>query len=470
MTPILSLLLVHDQFFSKPGIAAPSAHPLRLAIERHKARLQAEFTRARLRRKCSSVVDLKTHLLVEKPPAYRSQPRWVRINTLKTTLSQELDSVFGGYRSTATLNEVAKSDGTAKVLAVDHNIPELIALPPGADVTKTEAYRDGRLILQDKASCFPAFLLVGEKDDLPSITDCVDGCAAPGNKTSHLAALLHSNGKSGCKIHACERDPKRSKILQTMMQRSGADTVMVHAACDFLKLDPHESQYRTVTHLLLDPSCSGSGIIGREDVPSLMLPVDPKAQKTQATIAPDSSRKRKRNHETHVADQTPAEDAIAVEETREAAPDSARLQRLSHLQAKIVEHALSFPAARRVAYSTCSVHAEENEAVVAQVLVSASVQKRGWRLLRREEQVPGLRVWQHRGIPESNAEGHPDRPALTQQEREACIRCHPGDAEGTMGFFVCCFVRAPAGDVKQHVLDIKTTSPPGSDSWEGFTD
>ncbi|EXJ83553.1 hypothetical protein A1O1_07176 [Capronia coronata CBS 617.96] len=456
LTPTLSLLLIHDHFFSKGGIAASSNHILRQAIERHKARLHAEFTKARLRRKCATLDELKQHLLTERPSVHRSQPRWVRINTLKSNINEQLATTFNGFRTDATIAEVAASPNTAKVLAIDETIPDVLALPPEADFTKTEAYKLGKLILQDKASCFPAYLLVGKPDDDTAIGDCIDGCAAPGNKTSHLAALLGGLGNTAHKIYACERDATRSKTLRTMMQRSGADSVKVLFGQDFLALDPGSSKYQNVTHLLLDPSCSGSGIVGREDVPSLALPLDPRAQKTQTGKAEATSKKRKRGREEVQHVRMVEDGPTDAEETMEAAPDMERLQKLSGLQTRIVEHALSFPAATRVTYSTCSIHVEENEAVVSRVLASEIARSRGWRVLRREEQPDGLRAWEHRGVADPAVVGS---PALDEEQLQACIRCYPGHEEGTMGFFVCGFVRAEEGGTGLEETD---------DSWEGF--
>ena len=362
----------------------------------------------------------------------------------------------------ASITEVAGALGAEKVLAIDHNVPDLIALPPDVDVTKTPGYESGIIILQDKASCFPAYLLVGVDNDGNSVGDCIDACAAPGNKTSHLAALLSrsSESKSKSKIYACERDPKRSKTLETMMERSGAGTVVVKAECDFLTLDPHHRQFNKVTHLLLDPSCSGSGILGREDMPALALPDDTKANNHMP-----KSKKRKRNSDGAKPVETTNTTSTEDEETRDTTVDKERLRKLSNLQTRIVEHALSFPAAVRVTYSTCSVHVEENEAVVARVLASTVAKERGWHLLQRDKQVSGLRSWPHRGISRSEL---PMGEALDLQEKnlEACIRCHPGDAEGTMGFFVCCFVRS-APEQSQQAAD---NSIDEAVSWEGFND
>ncbi|KIX94787.1 uncharacterized protein Z520_09477 [Fonsecaea multimorphosa CBS 102226] len=464
LTPLLSLLLVHDHFFSKNGLAAPSAHPLRQAIDRNKTRLQAEFTKARLRRRCTTLDELRRSLLAESPRVYRSQPRWVRINTLKTSLAQELATTFEGYQSVATITEVTNAFATEKVLAIDRHVPNLVALPPEADVTKTQAYKAGELILQDKASCFPAYMLVGERESSPDIGDCIDACAAPGNKTSHLAALLAENGKTESKLFACERDSHRSKTLFSMMQKSGSEAVTVQPSCDFLTLSPRDVKYKRVTHLLLDPSCSGSGIVGREDVPSLTLPVDPRSEKTHPSTSQKTSRKRKREHDSNEAMNNTSE----AEETKEVALDSTRLLKLSNLQTMIVEHALSFPAAVRVTYSTCSIHVEENEAVVSRVLQSAAAKEGRWRLLRREEQACGMRGWAHRGI--AVTDGVASRlSALSEEDREACIRCHPGDDEGTMGFFVCCFVRSPLETTPQSTGEAGETQD-GQESWEGFSD
>jgi putative methyltransferase len=92
-----------------------------------------------------------------------------------------------------------------------------------------------------------------------------------------------------------------------------------------------------------------------------------------------------------------------------------------------LKHALSFPSAERVVYSTCSHHAEENERVVTTVL-SETI---GWRVLDRNEQSSGLRSWHRRGLLEECRS-----PAIA----EGCIRCEKG-TDGTIGFFAVAFVR-----------------------------
>ncbi|KAG7290646.1 hypothetical protein NEMBOFW57_000649 [Staphylotrichum longicolle] len=327
LTPALSILLVHDLLLAKKGIALPASHGLRVTVEKHKARLQSEFTRARIRRKCPTVDALRAMVDAELGPAH---PRWIRVNTLKSTLDEQLDTTFKGFEMVPTVEEVMASASTGKkVICLDGHVPNLIAASPGVDFTKTEAYKAGALILQDKASCFPAYLL----DPRPEDGDIIDACSAPGNKTTHLAGILHERGfAEGQRILAFEKDKHRAKTLERMVATAGSSHVtLIHPGHDFLKTNPNSPEFRSVGALLLDPSCSGSGIVGRDDTPEFHLPSSPSSL-----------------------------------------------------------HAFAFPPARKVTYSTCSVHAAENEGVVLAALASDVARVRGWR-------VRGLREWDVRG-------------------------------------------------------------------------
>lgn len=74
----------------------------------------------------------------------------------------------------------------------DAHIENLLLFPPQARLIDTPEYSDGRVILQDKASCFPAFVLAPPVHPRSVI---IDATAAPGNKTSHLSALMGNQGK-----------------------------------------------------------------------------------------------------------------------------------------------------------------------------------------------------------------------------------------------------------------------------------
>lgn len=357
-------------------------------------------------------------------------PRWIRINTLKSSLKDQLATTFQEYSAADFVQEVFK--GAGKLVYVDENIPNLVAVSPRFDFAKCEAYKSGALILQDKASCFPAYLL----DPQPEDGDAIDGCAAPGNKTTHLAAIMGGNS-SAASIHAFERDEKRAKTLEKMVRTAGSDDfTYVHASQDFLKVDPLNQQFSNVGTILLDPSCSGSGIVGRDDMPELHLPtaagakLPGKALKKGPVPAP---KKRKREEEPQEPEKVLIDDDGNTTVAASEKDLETRLEALSSFQLKILLHAFEFPAARRITYSTCSVHAEENEQVVIKALGSDIGRQRGWRILPREAQISGMKTWPIRGqIDAADGDSH---------VADACIRAHKDDGHGVMGFFVAAFER-----------------------------
>lgn len=475
-------------------------------MERHKARLKAEFTKIRVRRGCASIEQLKAAITREKRLADGTShfvyPRWVRINNIRTTLEEQLSTTFKSYRRVNSLAQLASEDEVESRkpeprLFIDPNIPDLVAVPFGADFTASSAYKNGEIILQDKASCFPAYLLLGDRGPSdPWEGDLIDGCAAPGNKTTHLASLMAKQHKDSTnnkqRIFSMDASTMRSKTLQKMVGLAGADSVTVLQGQDFLALDPEDERFENVTGLLLDPSCSGSGIIGRDDVPQFTLPT-PAVSK-----APKSHGKKRKRPDND--DEVDGEQSKATVGVPQAAPtdendildgtiDPDRLTKLSSIQARIVEHALSFPNATHVTYSTCSIHLIENEGVVARILSSQVAQERGWRLLRRDEQPDGLRRWNKRGVreelPAQGETGPSGTVDLPDEALDACIRSWQGDAEGLGGFFVAGFVRDP--DHVAPVLSAKKRERPREhdkqdkndqnedtdeedDDWEGFSD
>jgi putative methyltransferase len=430
---------------AKRGIAIPATHGLRTSIERHKARLSAEFTKSRIRRKLSSVEALKAHVEAglenTSDNSQALHPRWVRVNTLKTTLEDQLESTFAGLERALTV-EAVRQRGSRNIF-IDDNIPNLVAVSPNVDLSKSEAYKSGAIIFQDKASCFPAYLL----DPRSADDDIIDSCAAPGNKTTHLAAISQSHQPDPVqgfqKIHAFERNHGRADTLKKMVNLAGSDTLTsIYAGHDFLKANPEASDFKKVSALLLDPSCSGSGIIGRDDMPELHLPVlkqsapsSKNSKNKKHTKLPDptkETRKRKREDFNEDLDVMVDDDGMvtAVDTVDEL---NARLTALSKFQLELLLHAFKFPSARKITYSTCSIHAQENEQVVLQALKSSIAKEKGWRLLKRADQIRGLREWPVRGDIEA-AEGDAGIA-------DDCIRANKGDKHGTMGFFLAGFVR-----------------------------
>lgn len=411
----------------------PQSHGLRQSIERHKGRLSSELTLARLRRKAPTIEALREQINRESAGEEANYPRWVRVNTLRSTVEDQLETTFSTFTQTGSLQDVTTKGG--KNVLIDPHVPNLLAVTQGVDLTKTEAYISGKLILQDKASCFPAYLL----DPKIETGDVVDACAAPGNKTTHLAAIIesHQSEYQGPEqsIFAFEKDSRRARTLEKMVKTAGSRKMTkIGLGQDFLKVDPQDEKYAKVGGLLLDPSCSGSGIVGRDSMPEVHMPEPYDASKKGAPKSAQGGSKKRKHKETEDAPQNVMIDDEGNETVVKSEKDlKARLDALSAFQLTLLLHAFEFPAAEIITYSTCSIHSEENETVVMKALASDVARRCGWQILKRDAQVTGIREWPVRGVPE-HCSGD-------EEVAEGCIRSYKDDGRGVMGFFVAGFVR-----------------------------
>ena len=390
----LLALLVHDLIFSTRGRIESGKHPIKEAVLAHKTRLQAEFIKLKLKYKVKSVDELPTKESDDETPV-----RWFRINTIKI----DVDRFYKKHPFFSTLQPVNRFQDLTKsgLIYADDHIPNLFGLHPKEKLSLTEAYKLGEVIIQDRSSCFPAHILNHNKEHVKVI----DACAAPGNKTSHAASYLPNDEEAV--VYAVERDAKRVGILRTMSDRAlgkSKKKLIQVLHNDFTKINPDD--FADVTGLIVDPSCSGSGIFGR---------------------------------------------ASDEEESNDQ-----RLEKLASFQVAIMKHALSFPSARKVVYSTCSIHAEENERVVIDLLSDSQVQSQGWKLASREEVLPS---WERRGV-ESEFVALSRDPEVCKQMAGGCVRSNPKE-DGGIGFFAACFIREETNNADENENEDK-------DEWAGF--
>ncbi|KAI0243538.1 hypothetical protein L0F63_005398 [Massospora cicadina] len=374
----LLLVLLHDLLFRRRGIQAPDG-PIKQMILAHQPRFKAELDKIRRTRGALSNSEL-----IEGSTKNRvAIPRYVRVNTILTSTDAVIASFSKVGYELVTLANIDWRDKRSLWICRDPHVDDVLWLPPGTDLHKHPLVTSGNIILQDKASCFTAFVLKPKAG-----SHVIDACAAPGNKTSHLAMLMGNSGT----IWALDLDARRLNTLRALTQRAKASIIQpMHA--NFLELDVNSPQFEKVESILLDPSCSGSGIVNRLD---------------------------------------------ALVDSSEAAT---RLLSLAAFQIKMIEHALKFPNVRRVAYSTCSIHALENEDVVATILASHGEH---WHLQ------PALPSWPRRGIASAR---------LNQEQAKCLVRCDPTQ-DATNGFFVALFERKGLGPSATPITDARPSAVP----------
>ncbi|KAH7055420.1 S-adenosyl-L-methionine-dependent methyltransferase [Linnemannia elongata] len=378
LTRSLALLLLHDLLMQSRGIQASDAWPMKQAVMRHKARLKAEFVKAKIKvgAKKDGLIEGEEELLL---------PRYVRVNLLMKTPQQVIDAFIADGWTFLPEPPSPPAPPPANTFHRDEHLDFMLVFPPKSDLHLHPLYVSGVLILQDKASCFPAAILAPPKNAY-----VIDGCAAPGNKTSQLAMGMGNGGK----IIACDLDLRRLNILKRLTTKAGCTNITA-LNTSFLTLDTTTPDNSKVSHILLDPSCSGSGIINRLD---------------------------------HLVD------AAAAEEKKKE-----RLLSLGEFQVECVSKAMTFPNVRKISYSTCSIYAEENEHVVTTLL------KKHWPTWKLTPRSKVLPTWHRRGYPSEVC----DIPGLvsTDEDRakiaDCVVRAVPGGPDGDLmnGFFVACFER-----------------------------
>jgi 16S rRNA (cytosine967-C5)-methyltransferase len=126
-------------------------------------------------------------------------------------------------------------------------LPEGLVVEGRFDAHAHELWRDGAYVAQSRAS-----MLVARAVDPQPGERVLDLCAAPGGKTTHLAALMGNRGE----IVAVERHAGRAGALRRTCERVRATNVEVSVA-DAARVTAAEPFDR----VLVDPPCSGLGTL-----------------------------------------------------------------------------------------------------------------------------------------------------------------------------------------------------------------
>jgi 16S rRNA (cytosine967-C5)-methyltransferase len=128
-------------------------------------------------------------------------------------------------------------------------IPEALVLEGQWDMHGSPLWRSGALLAQSRAAMLPARLLAPRAGER-----VLDLCAAPGGKSTHLAALMGGRGE----VVAVERNRRRAAELQRTVERLRAQecvrVLLGDAARALEGVEPFD-------RVLVDPPCSGLGTL-----------------------------------------------------------------------------------------------------------------------------------------------------------------------------------------------------------------
>lgn len=161
-------------------------------------------------------------------------PMIIRVNTLRQTREEYL----------ALLSE-------NKIVAKAHAIaPDAIELEKAVDVYQLPGFTEGLVTIQDAAPQLAVELL-----DLKPEQNVLDGCAAPGGKTTHLLQRENSIHLTAVEMSASRAE----KIQQTLQRMQLTANVKISDICDRQSWWDGELFDR----ILLDVPCSASGVIRR---------------------------------------------------------------------------------------------------------------------------------------------------------------------------------------------------------------
>jgi 16S rRNA (cytosine967-C5)-methyltransferase len=131
---------------------------------------------------------------------------------------------------------------------LDATVPEAVVLDAAFDVHGSPLWREGVFHAQSRAAMLASRVLAPQPGER-----VLDLCAAPGGKTTHLAALMGASGE----VVAVEQNAKRARELQRTAGRLRAANVRVEIA-DASHADPARQGFDRV---LADPPCTGLGTL-----------------------------------------------------------------------------------------------------------------------------------------------------------------------------------------------------------------
>ena len=199
----------------------------------------------------------------------QNRPVTFRVNTLKTTTNavcQELDKFNIQYEKVSWSNEAL----------IIKNVQE-------KQIQELDIYKNGEIYLQSLSSMLPPIILNPKPN-----TDILDMAAAPGGKTTQLAALTQNKAH----ITACEMNKLRAERLKYNVEKQGATCVYVMVQ-DSRQID----DFFSFDNILLDSPCSGSGTLNANFENRFTMKLVEKSTKSQLSLLKKAIKILKPGHE-----------------------------------------------------------------------------------------------------------------------------------------------------------------------------
>ncbi|MGH2860966.1 MAG: 16S rRNA (cytosine(967)-C(5))-methyltransferase RsmB [Solirubrobacteraceae bacterium] len=166
----------------------------------------------------------------------------IRVNTLRTTPEQLKAALDRSHPPSVARYAPPWEDHPGLP-----DLPEALVLEGAFDAFGSEPFKQGELMPQARGSAVVARVLAPQAGER-----VLDLCAAPGGKTTHLAALMGGEGE----LVAVELHPGRARALEQTCRQMGARIARV------VQVDAREfHDPQPFDRVLVDPPCSGLGTL-----------------------------------------------------------------------------------------------------------------------------------------------------------------------------------------------------------------
>ncbi len=195
----------------------------------------------------------------------------IRVNTLKAT-EKEVEEELA--QNNIQYKKITWSDDAYILEGISER-----------DIENLAFYEDGKIYMQSLSSMIPPLILEPKEN-----TDILDMAAAPGGKTTQIAALTRNNSH----ITACEMNAIRAERLKYNIEKQGATSVYT-LVTDSRKMD----SFFSFDSILLDAPCSGSGTLSlqNDSISHFSIKLIEKCKKSQLDLLSKAVEVLKIGHE-----------------------------------------------------------------------------------------------------------------------------------------------------------------------------